>query len=169
MPRVSMVFDEQNAQRFFRFSSNLRTHPALFRAVRDRVKGYSEGAAKTSTSALYFDRACMKTDEMPRNGQTQAQPAKLAPDGWISLFERREKRALPFDFNSDPVIGNLELKPTAIVIARADIDLSPGWCEFHGIVNQVPENLVDAYRIGLNPMLPGVQMRGNAYLLCSDA
>jgi len=102
----------------------LRIHRFFFLAVRDRVKGYFKGAAKTSAAALYFDCAAVKIDKMLRNGQTQAKPAKLPPDGWISLLERREKGALPFDFDSDPIIGDLELETSAIVVARADVDLS---------------------------------------------
>jgi hypothetical protein len=72
------------------------------------------------------------------------------------------------EFDSDPIIGDLELKTTAIIVGGADVDLSAGRSEFYGVVNQVPEDLVDAYRVGLDVMLLRSQMRGNRYLLCCD-
>jgi hypothetical protein len=92
----------------------------------------------------------------------------LTPDRRISLFERREECGLPFEFDSDPIIGDLELKTTAIVVAGVDVDCSAGRGEFYGVVNQVPECLVDAYRVGLDVMLLRIQLRGNRYLLCCD-
>ena len=64
MSRVSVVFYEQDAQGFYWLLRSLRIHAALFHAVRDRVKGYFERAAKTSSPALHFDRPAVKIDKM---------------------------------------------------------------------------------------------------------
>src|SRR5438046_6180045 len=95
----------------------------------------------------------MKIDKMFRNRQAQAKPAKLTAGRRISLLEWPEERSLPFDFNSDPVISDLKLKTTVIVIGAPDLDLSAGRGEFHGVVDQVPKHLLDSHRIGPNVIL----------------
>src|SRR5260370_11079602 len=132
--RVSMILHQQNAQWFSWLWRSSRIHTAPFRALRHRVKRQLKCAAITPASAMHFNRAAVKIDEIFRNGQSQAKPAKLTSDGWISLLKRREERSLPLDFNSDPVIGNLKLKPTALVIRRAAVYLSAVRSPIHGLI-----------------------------------
>src|SRR5438093_6490734 len=150
---VSMIFHEQNAQRLRRFLRSLRIHAAFFDVVGYRVKCDLESRAITTTAALPFDRAAMKIDKMFRNRQTQSKPTKLTADRRVSLLEWPEERSLPFDFNSDPVIGDLKLKTAVIVIGAPDFDLSAGRSEFHGVVNEVPKHLLDSNRIGPDVIL----------------
>src|SRR5438874_6986721 len=150
---VAVIFHEQNAQRFYRLSRNLRIHAAFFDVVGDRVKCHLESRAITSPAALPFDRAAMKIDKMFRNRQAQSESAKLTAERGISLLEWPEERSLPFDFNSDAVISDLKLKTTIIVVGTPDLDLSAGRSEFHSIVNQVPKHLLDSNRIGPNVIL----------------
>src|SRR5436190_20687124 len=150
---VAVIFHEQNAQRFYRLSRNLRIHAAFFDLVGDRVKCDRKSRAITSATALPVDRAAMKIDEMFRNRQTQPKPTKLTTDGRVSLLEWLEERSLPFDFNSDPVVSDLKLKTTAIIVGAPDFDLSAGRSEFHGVVNQVPKYLLDSHRISPDVIL----------------
>src|SRR5947209_11121676 len=105
---VAVIFHEQNAQRFYRLSRNLRIHAAFFDVVGDRVKCDRKGRAITSPAALPVDRAAMKIDKVFRNRQTQSKPTKLTTGRRVSLLEWSEERSLPFDFNSDPVISRSE-------------------------------------------------------------
>src|SRR6266566_6310605 len=150
---VSVIFHEQNAQRLCRFLRSLRIHATFFDVVGYPVKCDLEGRAVTSPAALHVDRAAMKIDKMFRNRQAQAKPAKLTPHRRVSLLEWPEERSLPFDFNSDPVISDLKLKTTVIVVGAPDLDLSAGRGEFHGIVNEVPKHLLDSNRIGPDVIL----------------
>src|SRR5438046_8097859 len=150
---VAVIFHEQNAQRFYRLSRNLRIHAAFFDVVGDRVKCDRKSRAITSATALPVDRAAMKIDKMFRNRQTQPKPTKLTTGGRVSLLEWPEERSLPFDFNSDPVISDLKLKTTAIIVGAPDFDLSAGRSEFHGVVNQVPKYLLDSHRISPDVIL----------------
>jgi hypothetical protein len=151
--RVPVIFHQQNAQRLGRFLWSLRIHAALFDVVGYRVKCDLESRAVTSPAALPLDRAAMKIDKMFRNRQTQAKPAKLTADRRISLLEWPKERSLPFDFNSDPVIRDVKLKTTVIVVGASDLDLPAGRSEFHGVVNQVPKHLLDSNRIGPDVIL----------------
>ena len=47
---------------------------------------------------------------------------------------------------------------TIIVVGGADVDLSAGCSEFHGVVDQIPKHLLEAYRIGQDVMLVRVQL-----------
>src|SRR6266576_1191922 len=136
---VAVIFHEQNAQRFYLFSRNLRIHAAFFDLLGDRVKCDRKSRAITSATALPVDRATMKINKMFRNRQTQSKPTKLTTGRRVSLLEWPEERSLPFDFNSDPVISDLKLKTTVIVVGAPDLDLSAGRGEFYGIVNHVPK------------------------------
>src|SRR5438876_801080 len=118
-----------------------------------RVKCDRKGRAITSPAALPVDRAAMKIDKVFRNRQTQSKPTKLTTGRRVSLLEWSEKRSLPFDFNSDPVISDLKLKTAVIIVGGSDVDLSNGRSEFHGVVNQVPKHLLDSNRIGPNVIL----------------
>src|SRR6266567_3589051 len=155
---VSVIFHEQNAQRLCLFLRSLRIHAGLFDVVGYRVKCDLEGRAITSPAALHVNRAAMKIDKMFRNRQTQSEPTKLTADRRVSLLEWPEERSLPFDFNSDPVIGDLKLKTAAIVFGAPNVDLSAGRGEFHGVVNQVPKHLLDSNRISPDVILLCVQL-----------
>src|SRR5438046_1413212 len=149
---VAMIFYEQNAQRFYRLSRKLRIHAAFFDVVGNRVKCDRKSRAITSATALPLDRAAMKIDKMFRNRQTQSKPTKLTTGRGVSLLEWPEERSLPVDFNSYPVISDLKLKTTVIVVGGSDVDLSAGRSEFHGVVNQVPKYLLDSNRVGPDVM-----------------
>src|SRR5437764_15427156 len=71
LSRVTVVFDEKDAQRFCRLSRSLRVHSAFFRALRHRVKRQFKCAAITSAPAIHFNRAAVKIEKVLRDRQTQ--------------------------------------------------------------------------------------------------
>src|ERR1041384_6077993 len=89
------------------------------------------------------------------NGQTKSEPTKLPRHFGSALLERLEQC---FEFgriDADAVVADLELELIAHCVPRHDVDLAAGRSEFHRIVDQVPEHLLNAHRIGPDVMFFG--------------
>ena len=76
------------------------------------------------------------------NCETEAKAAKLPRHRSVSLFERRKQGSQSLGFNSNAVVRNFEMETATVVVKRADGDLSARCREFHGIIDQVPKNLL---------------------------
>ena len=107
----------------------------------------------------------VKIDQMLRNREAQAKPAKLPGHRSISLLKRPEQRSQPLRFNSNAVVSNVETESATLIVVGADGDLSTGWREFHRVVDQVPKDLLKPDAISQDAMFFRVQFGREFQLL----
>src|SRR5215472_7029898 len=168
MSRVAVVFYKKHAQglRWMRWSAQPQISFRSFFLT--RVERDLERRAKTPATAFCCNCAVMKIDKMFGNGQSQTQPAKLPSHRRISLFEWPKERNQALAFDPNPVIGDFEMEPAALVIKRADGDLSTGWRKFHGVVDQIPKHLLQPDAISPDVTFSGVELRREPQFLHRD-
>ncbi len=83
-----------------------------------------ERRAETSATAIRFDSAMVKIDETFGNRESETKSAELSAYRRISLLKWLKQRSQPLRFNSNPCVGNFEMKTFTFVVKRADRDLS---------------------------------------------
>src|SRR5215471_17297690 len=92
----------------------------------------------------------VEIDKTFRNRQSEAKSAELSVHRRISLLKWLKQRSQPLWFNSNPCVGNFEMKTCIFVVKRANGDLSAFRREFHCVVYQVPEHLLKPNQITEN-------------------
>src|SRR5512138_1421397 len=85
------------------------------------------------------------------DGETQSQPAELSRDGALGLFERPEDPADGFGRDAFTAVGDLDNR-TTIGGVTSDAHAAAAWCELDRVLEQVPEHLLKAVGVGLNPV-----------------
>src|SRR5207247_8085778 len=122
----------------------------------------------TSATAIRFNSAVVEIDETFRNCEPETKSAKLSAYRRISLFKWLKQRSQPLRLNSNPRVGNFEMKTSSFVVKRADGDLSALGGEFHCVVDQVPEHLLEPDAISQDVTLFRLKPARDVQLLCCD-
>src|SRR6266480_2179747 len=86
---------------------------------------------------------------------------------WMSC-RRRDGSGQSLRLNSDPGVGNFEMKTFTFVVERADGDLSALGGEFHRVVDQVPKHLLKPDAISQDVILFRLQLGRDVQLLRRD-
>src|SRR5438067_6034341 len=149
-------------------SGSARTKIGLSDTFWQRVKRHLESGAETPATALRLNCAMVKINQMLRNREAKAKPAKLPGHRSISLLKRHEQRIQPVGFNSNAVVSNVKMESAALAVVGADGDLSPRWREFHRVVDQVPKYLLKPNALSPNAIFFRVQFGRELQFLRRD-
>ena len=79
-----------------------------------------ERRTETSATALRFNSAVVEIDETFGNRESETKSAKLPAYRRISLLKWLKQRSQPLRLNSNPCVGNFEMKTSIFVVKRAD-------------------------------------------------
>src|ERR1044071_6420882 len=90
-PRVPMVFYEKDFQPIRRTLANAGSPTSACYSLWHAVQRYLKSSAETPATALRFDFAPVKFDQMLRNCEAQAKPAKLPGHRSVGLLKRLKK------------------------------------------------------------------------------
>src|SRR5215469_16611241 len=88
-----------------------------------------------------------------RNRESETKSAELSVHRRISLLKWLKQRSQPLRFNSNPCVGNFEMKTCIFVVKRANGDLSALRSEFYCVVYQVPEYLLKSDAVSQDVIL----------------
>src|SRR5436309_1530969 len=97
----------------------------------------------------------MRLGQRSANGQPQPQAVARARRG-LALLEWLEYPGQGLRTDADPVVGHLDhqagpaVDPGVGAVAGADGDLPAGRGEPDGVFQQVPDNLLEPYRVALD-------------------
>src|SRR5207248_5328432 len=127
-----------------------------------------ERRAETSATAIRFNSAVVEIDETFRNCESETQSAELPGYRRISLLKWLKQRSQPLRFNSNPGVGNFEMKTFTFVVKRADGDPSALRGEFYRVVDQVPKNLLKPDAISQDMILFRLKLSCDLQLLRRD-
>src|ERR1043166_2611263 len=155
--RVPMVFYEKDLQPLWRTLRSAGSQASGSDSPWQTVQRYLKRSAETPATALRFDFAMVKIDQMLRNREAQAKPAKLAGHRSIRLLKWREQRCHPVGFNSNAVVSNFETETATLIVRSGNGDVSAWRSEFYGVVHQIPKYLLKADAISQNVMFVRVQ------------
>src|SRR4029077_13574970 len=137
-------------------------------SVWQSVQPNLERRTETSATALCFNSAIVEIDETFGNCESETQSAELSAYRRISLLKWLKQRSQPLRLNSNPCVGNFEMKASISVVKRAERDLSALRGEFHGVVDQVPEHLLKPDAVSQDVILFRLQLSRDLQLLCCD-
>lgn len=97
----------------------------------------------------------MHVDHALRNGEAEPQPAIFRSDGAAPLLEGVEDPRLHVCFDPDAGVGEIDHDAMLSVVAGSDAQLATRRRELHGVLNDVPEDLLQPRRVGPAVMLAG--------------
>src|SRR6185312_1884775 len=97
------------------------------------------------------DGATVQLDQAPDKGETDAQAALRQHPGVIHLGEHVENAMKHLGRNADSAVRDRHLQTSVRIVRRqraAQFDRPAGGGVFRGVVQQVGQNLGQAYRVG---------------------
>ena len=100
----------------------------------------------------------MQFHEMFHDGEAEAEASRLSRRRSIFLPESLEN--VPHKFRRDALarVGDGDGRLGARA-GRADDDLSARGCEFHGVAQQIPNDLLEPVRVGLDRLIATGSLR----------
>ena len=104
------------------------------------------------------NRPIMEFDDRFGDRQTQAEAPEPGISSRGTLLEWVKERRKVFRRNADPAVVNFDTQGSVVLIEGADIDSSAFVGEFCGVLDQVPEDLLNPGRIGIGADEPGIGM-----------
>src|SRR5262249_62147968 len=100
--------------------------------------------------------------------ESETKSAELPAHRRISLLKWLKQRSQSLRLNSNPCVGNFEMKTLTFVVKRADRELSISRGEFHRIVDQVPKHLLKPDPISQDVVLFRLKLSRDLQLLRRD-
>src|SRR5438270_723487 len=97
----------------------------------------------------------MRLDQGLADGEAETESSQLCASGLLEGVENFRQRLW---LDSETGIGNFNAQLPGRIVTGRNRDLSTGRGEFHGVVDQVPENLLEPGWIGAEMHLFGVQV-----------
>ena len=123
--------------------TNVQTHETdAFQRVKNFGIKYAADIPPASVGGQLFAKIAAAVP------QAQTQAAVSPRDGAFSLLEWLEKPRQPLPCDADAGIGHLDDQPPRAIVDGADGD-GAARREFHGVLDQVPEHLLEPRGIGL--------------------
>ncbi len=114
-----------------------------------------EGGASTKTRAGRGKAAFVQGCQSIGNGEAQPKPAEHVVDGRIALFKGIENSGQRLGRDADPGIGDLETDLAGSRVVRAQSDLTVRGSKLDRVADEVPQDLLDAGRVGVDMMFLG--------------
>src|SRR5258705_13378750 len=99
----------------------------------------------------------MEFDKPAGDRQAETQSAEVAGDLFFALLEWLEYVGKNFGLDSDAGVVEFDLE-LAIRVGGANADLAAGGGEFHGILQEVPEDLLDSSAVAQREMFRRLEM-----------
>ena len=107
---------------------------------------HSERGALIEAATEHVDGPTVHFDELPRNGQTQTEPAAFTSDPGVRLAESLEDMGQEFRGNPNPGVAHRDFK-VGIDPLEPDLNLAVPVRELHGIRQQIPQHLLQPLRV----------------------
>src|SRR5262249_41826375 len=127
----------------------------------DRWQLDGEGAPLPFAGADGGQAAAMRPRQRTADGQPQPQTVRPAAGGVSTLLEGLEDAWQDLGLDADTRVADLDDQPVAVDtgagvsvgslrVAGADADHAAGRRELHGVLDQVPDNLLEPCRVGMD-------------------
>src|SRR5688500_8556696 len=105
----------------------------------------------------------MYLDQRLADRKAETEAAELVGDARISLFERIEYLRQKLRLDSDTVVADSDrdtaMWPTVGGIGRDDRDVSPCGGKLDGVLDKIPDDLMQTCRIGAYDTVGGVELQ----------
>ena len=108
-----MIFHKQYTQRFGCLAADAMVQADRCGSLWQSVQRNLERRAETSATALRFNSAMVKIDETFGNRESETKSAELSAYRRISLLKWLKQRSQPLRLNSNPGVGNFEMKTSS--------------------------------------------------------
>ena len=145
---------------------------ALDRRLGQGLEHHPERRPPALAGALGLQRAAVGLDDALADGQAQPQAAELAGDRRLPLLERVEDRRQDLRLDADAGVDDLDddpvLRPSPALVAGADGDRPALGGELHGVLDQVPEHLLEPGRVGVDVVVPGGRLHRQPEVVAGD-
>src|SRR5205085_4412966 len=104
-------------------------------------KGYHKARA-SGVRALRLDGAAMQFDDLLADVEPEPHSSETATT--MRLIEAIEDVRSAFFGNANPMVPNRDLHGSGVGLLRVDLDLASVGTEFHGVVHQIGQHLLQA-------------------------
>src|SRR5690349_18184873 len=118
-----------------------------FGAIREQRKRGRESRALVYAATLRRNSAAVKLNEMSHNRETESKPAETPRRGTISLTKAIEHTRQKLSIDSLTRVFHRHTRVRSLLV-DAHRDLSALRCKLHRIRQQVPDDLMQAGRVG---------------------
>src|SRR5438105_1431472 len=107
----------------------------------------------------------MRLDQRLTDGEAETESSQLCASGLLEGVENFRQR---LRLDSKTGIGNFDAQLPGRIVAGRNRDLSSSRGEFHGVVDQVPEDLLKSSWIGAQMHFLGVQIKTKFQMFSID-
>lgn len=117
-----------------------------------------EGCAVADALAGYGDASAMEFDDRLGNRQAQTEATEALNPGGRALLEGDKERCEVLRSDPHPGVANFDAQGSFLCVEGADMDAAALSRELGGVLDHVPEDLLDAGRVSAGAEVLGICM-----------
>ncbi len=160
-----MIFDKQNPLGLTCRDRGQSSRCNLGLSFFARRKNELKCGAFVPAGALRSDSSLVRFDKLLADGEAKTQSSKLCP---ATLFKSIENFRQCFRLNSQARVRDFNKQLSIGIVARGNGNLSLLRCEFHGVIYQVPKDLLQPRRVYLQMNFPCAEIEGTRQMFSID-